>query len=91
MTSPTNHSQLISLGRSIKTLREEQRLDNMQLAERADLQQQRLTAVEEGRADPDYGSLVKLADALGVGVATLVERAKTIEDGQPAISRQLIL
>jgi transcriptional regulator with XRE-family HTH domain len=80
MTSAPDHSQLISLGRSIQQLREEQGLDSEQLAEKSGLQKWRLTAIEEGRLDPPFDVLVKLADALGVGTGTIVTRAETISE-----------
>jgi transcriptional regulator with XRE-family HTH domain len=80
MTSSNQKQHLISLGRSIQALREEQGLDPKQLADKAKMRQWRMTAVEEGRCDPDYETLLALADALGISTATLVERAKAIED-----------
>jgi transcriptional regulator with XRE-family HTH domain len=80
MTSSTEQSQLLSLGRSIRVLREEQGLDPKQLADKAGVHQRRLTRLEEGRLDIDYESLVKLGDALDVGTAIIVERAKRFED-----------
>jgi hypothetical protein len=69
--------QLISLGRSITALRNNQELDGQQLAAKAGLRHWRLTAVEEGRLDLDYASLVRLADALNIDLAKLVEHAET--------------
>jgi DNA-binding XRE family transcriptional regulator len=65
-------------------LRAEQGLDSERLAEKAGLQKWRLTAIEEGRTDPAFDVLVKLADALGIGTATIAERANTIEEGDHA-------
>jgi transcriptional regulator with XRE-family HTH domain len=80
MSSSQSSSHLISLGRSIQQLREEQGLDGDQLAEKAALQKWRLTAIEEGRHDPTFDTLVKLADALGIGTGEIAERAKAIEE-----------
>jgi ribosome-binding protein aMBF1 (putative translation factor) len=81
MTSLSHQTQLLSLlGRSIRALREEKGLDSKQLAAKAGVRHWRVTATEEGRLDIDYESLVKLADALDVGVATIVERAKRFKD-----------
>jgi DNA-binding Xre family transcriptional regulator len=84
MTSSTEQSQLLSLGRSIRALREEKGLDLKQLADKAGIHHRRLTKLEEGRLDIDYESLVKLAAALDVGTATIVDRAKRFEDEEAA-------
>jgi ribosome-binding protein aMBF1 (putative translation factor) len=79
MTSP---SQLLSLGRAIRGFREEQGLNDRQLAERAGMAYERMTAIEEGTSSADYASLVQLADALDISISALVERAKaTHEEG----------
>ena len=72
MTSSHEHQSLIRLGRNIRQLREEKQLDGKQVAERAHLPHWQLTAIEEGRHDPGYDTLIALADVLGVGVAALV-------------------
>jgi transcriptional regulator with XRE-family HTH domain len=80
MTSSPYQTQLLSLGRSIRAIRDEKGLDPKQLAQKAGVRHWRVTAAEEGRLDIDYESLVKLADALDVGVATIVERADRCQD-----------
>jgi transcriptional regulator with XRE-family HTH domain len=77
MTSP---SQLLSLGRAIRCFRDEQGLNNEQLAERTGMPLERITAIEEGTSSSDYASLVKLADALSISISSLVERAKAIDE-----------
>jgi DNA-binding XRE family transcriptional regulator len=80
----SSFSQLQALGRSIRATREEHGLDARQLSEKTGITHSRLTAIEDGQLDPDYESLLKLADALDVGMTALVERAKTIEDEEVA-------
>jgi DNA-binding XRE family transcriptional regulator len=80
MTSLPRPSQLLSLGRAIRGFREEQGLNDKQLAERAGMSYERVTAIEEGASSSDYASLVKLADALGISTSALVERAKAIDE-----------
>jgi transcriptional regulator with XRE-family HTH domain len=80
MTSLPRLSQLLSLGRAIRGFREERGLNNKQLAERAGIRHERVTAIEEGKSNSDYASLVKLADALGLSISALVERAKVIDE-----------
>jgi ribosome-binding protein aMBF1 (putative translation factor) len=80
MTSLPRPSQLLSLGRAIRELREEQGLNDKQLAERAGMPHERVTAIEEGASSSDYASLVKLADALDISISALVECAKAIDE-----------
>jgi DNA-binding transcriptional regulator YiaG len=76
----TSRSQLLSLARAIRDFREEQGLSDKQLAERTGMPLERVTAIEDGKSSSDYASLVKLADALGISISALVERAKAIDE-----------
>lgn len=53
--------------------RTEQDLTQEQLAERAGLNPTNVGRVERGHRDPGVGVVVKLADGLGVSVATLFD------------------
>jgi transcriptional regulator with XRE-family HTH domain len=72
MTFSSDHQHLISLGRRIAALRDARGYTEAQLASSAGLPLWRLSAIEEGRLDPDYETLVGLAAALGVGMTELV-------------------
>jgi transcriptional regulator with XRE-family HTH domain len=65
------------LGARIKSLRLERELQQRQLAEKADLAPSMVSQIESGRLTPSLNTLRKIADALGVTIATLF-------DGQPA-------
>jgi transcriptional regulator with XRE-family HTH domain len=80
MTSSPRPTQLLSLGRAIREIREEQGLTDLQLAERAGMTHKRVTAIEEGKSSYDYATLLALADAFGIGASALVIRAKAIDD-----------
>jgi DNA-binding XRE family transcriptional regulator len=80
MTSSSDHAHLISLGRSITALRNEQGCTGTELATRTGLPRWVVTAMEEGRLDPDFALLMKLADALSTSLAEIVERASSIEE-----------
>lgn len=66
------------LGEAIREIREEYYLDGSQLAKEADLPHWRLTAIEESRLSMDVEVLVKLARAIGISTAVLIERAEEI-------------
>lgn len=63
-------SPLQKLGRRIRTLREAAGLsvEALQAAAKVD----DLAAIEAGRRDPDYATVVRLARALGCGMAELL-------------------
>ena len=66
-------SALMSLGQRIRTLREQQRLTQVELARKSHLTQPALSRIEEGHVQqPRLSVLKRLAKALGVGVAYLV-------------------
>ena len=61
------------LGRNVRRLRQRRNLTLENLAERAAVAKGTVIAVEQGRANPNIATLCRLADALGVGVSTLIE------------------
>jgi transcriptional regulator with XRE-family HTH domain len=63
-------SPLQKLGRRIQTLREAAGLGVEALQAAAEVEG--LVAIEAGQRDPDYAALVRLARALGCGVAALL-------------------
>ena len=59
----------------VKTLREGRGLTQQELAERANLTRAALSRIENGQTKGiDFDTLDKLADALGVHPATLIEK-----------------
>jgi transcriptional regulator with XRE-family HTH domain len=65
------------LGRNVRRLRQRRSMTLEALADRAAVAKGTVIAVEQGRANPNIGTLCRLADALGVGVSALIEA----EDG----------
>jgi quercetin dioxygenase-like cupin family protein len=60
-----------------------------QLAEAADVSRRMLVNVEQGAVNPSVGTLLKLSDALGIGLPSLVEmptrsRVTVVRDGDGA-------
>jgi transcriptional regulator with XRE-family HTH domain len=77
--------ELARLGVAVRNLREECRLSPSELAGSAGVPEHRVRALEDGRLDPDYVLLVRLAKALGVRPSALVLRAegRASEGGGP--------
>jgi transcriptional regulator with XRE-family HTH domain len=67
----------VSLGERVRALRAERGLQQRQLAEKADLTPSLVSQIESGRLTPSLNTLRRLADALGVTIASLL-------DGQPS-------
>lgn len=61
-----------SIGENVRRLRHRSRLSIDALAVRADVSKGTIIQVEQRRANPSITTLCRLADALGVGVASLV-------------------
>jgi DNA-binding XRE family transcriptional regulator len=69
-------TQLIALGNVVRWMREERDLSGEALAEAAGVAHWRITAIEEGRLDPDFELLLRLADAMGARCAEFFMRAE---------------
>jgi len=61
-----------ALGQRVKELREQLRLSQQQLAERADLDTTYISGIERGRRNPGLNSLNQLARALKVSLPELL-------------------
>jgi transcriptional regulator with XRE-family HTH domain len=61
------------LGRNVRRLRQRRNLTLEALADRAAVAKGTVIAIEQSRANPNIGTLCRLADALGVGVSALIE------------------
>jgi transcriptional regulator with XRE-family HTH domain len=68
--------RLVALGNAVRALREERELTADALATAAGIDPVRLASLEAGRFDPDFDLLLRVAHALGTGVATIVIRAE---------------
>jgi transcriptional regulator with XRE-family HTH domain len=67
------------LGAAIRELRLAKRLTQARLAELADLEPTWISRLEQGRANPSYGTVRRLAAALDESVSTLAARAEANE------------
>lgn len=71
------------LGQAVRALREEARIDQATLAERSDLPLSLITEIESGQADPAWGDVRLVAQALGVSLERLSELAEEFEGNPP--------
>jgi transcriptional regulator with XRE-family HTH domain len=67
-----------ALGRAVKSIRAEQGLSQIELAEATGFMQSWISHVEHGRRNPSWSNVVRLADGLGVSVGELVARAEQL-------------
>ena len=68
-----------AVGGRLRTLRTRAGLTQEQLAERAELAKDAISRMERGVQAPRLDTLIKLADALGVSLPTLVDVDGTLE------------
>jgi transcriptional regulator with XRE-family HTH domain len=69
------------LGKAVRSLREEAKLTQGALAERAGLAPARLARIESGEDDPVWGDMRRVAAGLGVSMERLAELAEEFERG----------
>ena len=65
----------VALGRAIRVLREERGLSQEELAEMSGLHRTYVSQTERGERNATLMTILRLADALGVGGAELLARA----------------
>ncbi len=75
----TQSANLVSLGRAVRSLREQQGLSARELAAAVDAPPALIAALEEGRLDPDFELLLTLADSMGVRLSTFFVRAEELD------------
>jgi transcriptional regulator with XRE-family HTH domain len=68
-----------ALGEAICRLRDERGLEQHDVAERANLNTSQLSRLEHGRIKPSWGTVRRVAAALGLPMSELVARAEQIE------------
>lgn len=69
-----------ALGQAIRQLRMERELTQRQLAQAADVNETWVSHIEAGRTNPAWGTVARLAGALGVPVSELAHRAELLAD-----------
>jgi transcriptional regulator with XRE-family HTH domain len=75
---PQEAEELARLGQAIRELREQRGLSQSELEATVGVGGRRIQALEDGRLDPDYVLLVRLAKALGVRPGALLLRAEAL-------------
>jgi transcriptional regulator with XRE-family HTH domain len=68
-----------ALGQAVKARREELQLTQEQVYLRTDLHQRWISNVENGKRNPSYASLRRLAAGLDLSASELIARAEQIE------------
>ena len=71
----------LALGHAVKARRHELEITQESLANDTDLHQRWISNVENGKRNPSYASLRRLAEGLGLSVSELIARAEQIEAG----------
>jgi transcriptional regulator with XRE-family HTH domain len=70
------------LGKAVRHLREEAKLNPETLAERAGLPASQMAKIEAGEDDPVWGDMRRVAAGLGVSMERLAELAEELEEGE---------
>jgi transcriptional regulator with XRE-family HTH domain len=68
-----------ALGLAVRTLRVGAGLSQVELGSRAELHPSSISKIENGRADPSWGNLRRIAKGLGVPLDELAELAERLE------------
>lgn len=74
------HEPQEALGRAIRQLRDERGLKQKELANAADMNVTAISHLEHGRANPAWGTVKRIAAALGVTVSEVAARADQLAD-----------
>lgn len=69
----------VALGAAIRELRQERGMDQKRLAAAAKLDEASLSQLENGSKNPEWATVRRLADALGVTVSEIAAREEEIE------------
>lgn len=77
---------LAALGAAIRTLRAEADLSEEELSERAQVEPALLAAVEDGRREPTWGDLRRIARGLETPLDQLLDLAERLERAGPGPS-----
>lgn len=71
-----------ALGEAVRQLREQRGLTQRQLADAADINPTWISHIESGRTNPAWGTVARLAGALGVAVSELALLAERLARGE---------
>ncbi|MGH8816256.1 MAG: helix-turn-helix domain-containing protein, partial [Achromobacter pestifer] len=78
---------MIDLPHRLRTLRRQQSLSLEQLAQRTGLTKSYLSKLERGLSEPSISTVLRLAEAYGVGVSQLVGTDDTAQDEVVSVVR----
>jgi transcriptional regulator with XRE-family HTH domain len=70
---------LLILGEAVRAVREQHGLSAGGLAAAADIAPARVVALEEGRLDPDFELLLRLAESMDIRPSAFVLRAEALD------------
>jgi transcriptional regulator with XRE-family HTH domain len=73
------HEPQEALGEAVRQLRDERGLTQVALARAADTDATRISHLERGRTNPAWGTMRRIADALGMALSDIAARAEQIE------------
>jgi transcriptional regulator with XRE-family HTH domain len=82
------HEPQPALGRVVRRLRKERDLTQAQVARAMDVDSSVISHLELGHSNPAWGSMKRLAAALGVTVAAIATEAEEIERTEAAAARR---
>jgi XRE family transcriptional regulator, regulator of sulfur utilization len=68
-----------ALGKAIRELRSEQEISLRRFAPRAGITVNTLSLIERGEANPTWGTVRRVASALGISVSELAKQAEKFE------------
>jgi transcriptional regulator with XRE-family HTH domain len=68
-----------ALGRALRKLRTERGLSQEGLALEAGLDRTYIGGIERGERNPSYGSLLKVSEALGIPLSTMIKTAEEMD------------
>lgn len=69
-----------ALGQVLRELRTERGLTQRQLGQAADINETWVSHIEAGRTNPAWGTVARLASALGVSITEIAQRAERITE-----------
>ncbi len=69
-----------ALGQVVRELRTDRGLTQRQLGQAADVNETWVSHIEAGRTNPAWGTVARLAAALGVSIAEIAQRAERLTD-----------
>ncbi len=69
-----------ALGQVLRELRTERGLTQRELGQAADINETWISHIEAGRSNPAWGTVARLATALGVSVAEIAQRADRVAE-----------